>query len=342
MNHSSLNGTPSLQNISRRELIGLAAGIAGASLLGGLVTARPQPALADGEPQTVKVIVASTAKPYCFIDEDNNVQGYDVDVLKLCEEKLGGKYAFQFDAMEFSSMVASLQSGACDLVSCALARTDERLEKFIFPDEPYCIGPMAAAVRKDSGITDVHGLAGKKLLVNPTNAYYQALAKYNEEHPDEAIELVENESLGDTASWFRAVANGQADGAYTLSSSFESIQQGAGTDLALTETVTYGLDSFMLRPGMEELAADLSAALREAKQDGTLGALGEQWLGGDVFAENADFLKEGADIIVGKGDTYYSVSEDGVLVDTNADAGASSSDGTAASGSAQGDGKDGK
>ena len=321
----------SSQHLTRRGFVGLAAGLAASVALAPLAA---RTAHAD-DAKVIKVVVANTAKPYCFVDEDGNVSGYDVDTLKLCEQKLGGKYQFQFDAMEFSAMVGSLQSGACDVVSCAIARTPERLQKFIFPEEPYCIGPMAAAVKKGSGIKDVHGLAGKKLLVNPVNAYYQALVKYNEEHPDEAIDLQENENAGDVASWFRAVANGQADAAYTLNSSFDAIQQGAGTDLVLTETVTYGLDFFMLRQGMEELAADLSKALKEAKSDGSLGELGKKWLGGDVFAENADFLKEGADIIVGKGDTYYSVSADGILKDVSAKKdGSSSSKGDKASSAA--------
>lgn len=336
MNSRSSQGT-TVRSLSRRSFLGLGAALALASVAAPLA-GRATQALAANEPQVVKIITSNQTKPYCFVNEDNELQGYDIDVLKLCEQKLGGRYQFQFDGMQFQSMVASLQSGACDLVSCAIARTPERLEKFIFPEESYCIGPMAAAVRKDSGISDVHGLAGKKLLVNPTNAYYQALVKYNDEHPDEAIELVEAENVGDVASWFRAVANGQADACYTLVSSFDSIQQGASTDLALTETVTYGLDFFMLRPGMEGLAADLSTALKEAKSDGSLGELGTKWLGGDVFAENADFLKEGADIIVGKGDTYYSVSQDGILVDVSAqkDAASSSSSDAKAAGAGAG------
>ena len=338
MNSISFGMSPVSQNLSRRGFLGMAAGLAVAGLVAPLA-GRANLALAADEPQVVKIIVSNTTKPYCFVDEDNNVQGYDVDTLELCEQKLGGKYQFQFDAMEFSAMVSSLQSGACDLVSCALARTPERIEKFVFPEEPYCIGPMAAAVRKDSGITDVHGLAGKKLLVSPTNAYYQALVKYNDEHPDEAIELVENENGNDNVAWFRAVANGQADAAYVLVSKFDAVQQGAGTDLSITETITNGLDFFMLRPGMEGLAADLTTALREAKSDGSLGELGKKWLGGDVFAENADFLKEGADIIVGRGDTYYSVSGDGILVDVSAQKDTSAdSDGKAAGASAAKDG----
>ncbi len=301
--------------LTRRQFCGLAAGAASSALL--LSAARPSVSIADDsddEPIVVRIVVSNSAPPYCYADEDGNALGYDVDTLKLCEEKLGGKYEFQFDTMTFNSMIASLQSGACDLVSCALARTVERMENFIFPDEPYCVGPMCAAVRKDSGINDVYDLAGKTLVVNPTAAYYQALVKYNEEHPDEAIDLVEV-SNGDSATLFRSVANGQYDGYYVLTSSFDTVQEGAGTDLVPTETITNGLDFFMLRPEMQELADDISVALREAKEDGSLLELQEEWLGGDVFGDNEQFIESGVDIIVGNGDTIYSVSEDGILVE---------------------------
>lgn len=306
-----------MTNMNRREFLATSAvtltALAGFGLTGCNLSGSATSETKASGGTKIKIVTSNAATPYCYLDDSGQVIGYDIDVLKLCEKKLNGKYDFEFEGMEFRSMISSLESSACDLVSCALARTNERLQKFVFPTEPYCVGPMCAVVRKDSGITDAKTLAGKKLYVDPTNAYYQALSKYNEEHPSLAINLSLQADAGDYATWLRAVANGQTDAAYILTSKFESAQKAAGTDLTTTATVTNGLDFFMLRKDRQELADDISKALKEAKQDGTLLELEKKWLGSDVFGDNQKFVDDGADMIVDDGATVYSVARDGVV-----------------------------
>lgn len=262
------------------------------------------------EATPIKVITYNQNKPFCYLDENGDLAGYDVDSLKLCEEKLGGKYQFSFDSMDFNAMIGSLQSNACDVVSCALARTADRLEKFVFPEEAYCLNPMVLAVREDSGITRLADMAGKHLLANPVNAYYQALLKYNEMNPDAAIIIDDIEGSVGNADLFRMVANGQTDAVVCFRSGFDDIQEAAGTSLVATEVALTCTLYYMARAGQAELAADLSSALKQAKEDGSLGELAEKWFGEDIFSLYV--TAEGADIVLEDG-TVYSVATDGIL-----------------------------
>ena len=313
--------------VSRRTFIRLGSAVVGA---GALALALPgcgastQGAAQGGDKKVVKVVTNNATRPYCYVGDDDAVVGYDVDALKLVEEKLGGAWEFSFDAMQFTSMIGSLQSGACDLVSCALSRTEERLEKFLVPDEPYGLAPMVLAHRKDDNIETLADMAGRTLRCNSTLAEYQAVVKYNREHAtDEQIVINDTDPVVSDADLFRAVANGQADGVLIFKDGFGAANAAAGTDLAATQPVLVNALYFLLRKDEPELAEAISGALAEAKKDGSLGEVAKRWLGEDVFAEY-DF-PAGADIVVDGGEVVYSVTSDGVYVPGSASAEADAS-----------------
>ncbi|MBS5450258.1 MAG: transporter substrate-binding domain-containing protein [Coriobacteriia bacterium] len=316
--------------ISRRSFIGLGGAVAGAGAL-SLVLAgcgadtdtaasdAGSDAPAQGEACAVKISSNNSTRPYCFINEDGELAGYDIDSLKLVEEKLDGKYAFSFEGMPFDTMIASLQSGSSDMASCALSRTEERLEKYLVPDQPYGLAPMVLAVRKDSGIESLADMAGKTLRCNATLAEYQAILKYNADHPDAQITVNSQDPIVSDADLFRAVENGQCDGILIFKGGFDDAQKGAGTDLVAVGPVMINALYYLMRVGDEELCADVSAALATAREDGSLGKVAQQWFGEDVFAAYPDF-PIGADIMIDGGSSVYSVVEDGVLSAASSDA----------------------
>ena len=267
---------------------------------------------ASGNATAIKIASNNSTRPYCFINEDGELSGYDIDSLKLVESKLDGKYSFGFEGMPFDTMVASLQAGSSDMASCALSRTTERLEKYLVPDQPYGLAPMVLAVRKDSGIESLADMAGKTLRCNATLAEYQAVLKYNADHPDTQITVNNQDPIVSDADLFRAVANGQCDGILIFKGGFDDAQKGAGTDLVAVGPVMINALYYLLRQGDEQLCADVSAALENAREDGSLGKVAQQWFGEDVFAEYPDF-PIGADIMIDGGSSVYSVVEDGVL-----------------------------
>lgn len=300
---ASDEGTPSAQGSS-----------AGAATSAGGVTSETTP---------VKVASNNSTRPYCYVNEDGELTGYDIDSIKLLEEKLDGAYSFSFEGMPFDTMIASLQAGSSAMATCALSRTEERIEKYLMPDQPYGLAPMVLAVRADSGIESLADMAGKTLRCNATLAEYQAILKYNADHPDAQVEVNSQDPIVSDADLFRAVANGQCDGVLIFKGGFEDAQKGAGTDLVATEPVMINALYYLLNPGEEQLCADLSTALENAREDGSLGKVAQEWFGEDVFAEYADF-PIGADIMIDGGSSVYSVVEDGVLT-----AASSAHDGTA-------------
>lgn len=283
-----------LKPVSRRAFL-KASMFAGLGLLGtgSLVGCAPDAsgssATGSDSAKAVNVLTYNGNPPYCYLDSDGNLLGYDVDVLKAVDEKLDD-YTFTIDSMDFDAMVTACESGSAELVSCQLVATDERKEKFIFCEEPLCLTPIVFAVR-DPSIKTMDDMAGKTVASNPINYAYGLIEDYNEKYPDKAINLQAVSQLT-MADSFKMVASGQIDACWTLQSSFDTINEEAGTGLYSTDVVMCVPTYFMFNESQTELRDAVDKALAEMKSDGTLADIEIQDLGVDVFEEYKDLISE--------------------------------------------------
>ncbi len=243
---------------------------------------------ASGE--VINVAVGNSMAPFGYLDADGNLIGYDVDVLKAVDEYLDD-YTFNLSAMDFSTCVVSIDSGAADMVSHQLVKSEERKEKYIFPDQYYCLSPMRLVVKKGSNIKSLEDMAGKSLYMNPASYEYGLLTAYNEEHPGKEI-VINAVSDMTTADCYKAVANGTVDAELTYQSTYESIVEeiGLADQLETTEVVLVEDTYQMISKDKPELAERVSEALKSLKEDGTLGEISEKWFGSDYFAEYEDMI----------------------------------------------------
>ena len=110
--------------------LALAASLAVGALSGcGAKTEAKAPA-ADGV-TVVKVGTGNNAAPFCYLDEDGNPVGYDLDVLKELDKRLE-QYKFDIQTMDFSTLVVSIDSGSIDMLSHQLVKSEARKEKYLF------------------------------------------------------------------------------------------------------------------------------------------------------------------------------------------------------------------
>lgn len=259
---------------------------------GGAGASAASDAGAAGGSKDIKIVVSNQNKPFCYLDSDGTtITGYDVESIKLCNEKLGNKYNIKWEAMDFNTMISSLQSGACDMVSCCLVQNDSRRESYLFPEESYLLAPMALLTRPDSDIKSMEDMAGKTIITSPVTYEYGMLKAYNDAHPELAIVFkeVDSATMADDA---RMVANGQADASLIYISSFDSYVEAGGVELAHTDVVLTESNYYMLAKKNTELAEDMSRGLKMAKEDKSLNELSTKWFGEDVFTKYADALTD--------------------------------------------------
>ena len=246
---------------------------------------------ADASSATVvKVGTGNSMPPFCSLDANGNVVGYDVDVLKELDNRLPD-YQFDIQSMDFSTLLVSLDSGALDVVSHQLVKSDARKQKYLFPDQYYCLSPLSLAVKKDSGIKTLSDLKGKSINESPSSYEYSLLTSYSQKTLGNSLKINAVSDLS-SADNFKQVANGQVDAALTYQSTYKKIQDDLKLDnITLTDTVLVEDTYIMLAKGQEKLTAAINQALKDMLNDGTLAKIAKNDLSEDVFANYTNLIQ---------------------------------------------------
>lgn len=241
----------------------------------------------------VKVGTGNGMPPYCSLNSDGEPEGYDVAVLKEIDSRLD-RYAFQIESMDFNTLIVSIDSGALDMLSHQLVKSDVRKQKYLFPEQYYCLSPMSLVVKSDSSINSLDDLAGKTINMNPSSYEYSLLTAYNDAHPGGEIVINAVSDLSG-ADGFKQVSNGQVDAALSYQSTYDAIQKELKLDnLKLTDVVMVEDTYIMFSKGNEDLCSAVDQALQDMLKDGTLSKLATEYLDQDIFDKYADMISTAA------------------------------------------------
>lgn len=243
----------------------------------------------SGDVTVVKVGTGQAWAPYCYTDDDGNLTGYDVDVLKEVDSRLED-YEFDIEGLDFSTCIVSIDSGELDMVSYQLVKSEERMEKYIFPDTSYCYSPLALCVKTDSGITDLADMAGKKMYSDPSTYEYSMLTEYNEKNPGQEINLVAVSDMAQSDE-YKGVSNGTVDASLTYETAFDTVVPEIGvTNLELTDAVLVEQSYYMINKDETDFRDAVEVALEDMMSDGTLSEISTKWFGEDYFAKYKDLI----------------------------------------------------
>ena len=113
----------------------------------------------------IKIGVFSDKNPFGYVDENGEVQGYDVYFAKrIGKDLLGSEDAVEFVYVEAANRVEYLESAKVDIILANFTVTDERAEKVDFA-LPYMKVSLGIVSPDANEITDVEQLKGKTLIV---------------------------------------------------------------------------------------------------------------------------------------------------------------------------------
>ncbi|MBB4076769.1 polar amino acid transport system substrate-binding protein [Bartonella fuyuanensis] len=123
--------------------------------------------------KTLKIVSEGTYPPFSYIDSNNKLQGFDIDIsYALCKKM---KVTCTIVTQDFEGMIPGLIAKKYDAIVASLSYTQERLQKIDFTD-PYYDTALAVIVTKASGIKEIsiQSFKGKNLGVqsNTTQAAY--------------------------------------------------------------------------------------------------------------------------------------------------------------------------
>ncbi|SET25755.1 transporter substrate-binding domain-containing protein [Paenibacillus sp. NFR01] len=251
-------------------------------------TADAAAASATAAPAKVTKIIVGTGTAFpqvCFIDENGKLTGFDVELLKEIDNRLP-EYTFDFQTMDFSNLLLSLETKKIDLVAHVMEKNPERELKYSFNKEAYAHWRNRIIVAKgNDSIQTLDDLKGKKVLAGATSAQAQILENYNKDH-DNAINIVyQSGTANDTAA---QITSGRVDA--TLAADFvlpiidpKNQLKATGDELSSADIL------YVFRKNdadSQKLSDAIDGVIKELKTDGTLGKLSTQWLGADVTADS--------------------------------------------------------
>lgn len=121
--------------------------------------------------QTVKergkiiVGVKYDSKPFGFMDQDQQLKGYDIDMVREVAKRLfGSDKAIEFQQVTSSNRIFSLTSGTVDMVAATMTINPKRKQVIDF-SIPYYVAGQAIMLPKDSPVKSLRDLKGKKVIV---------------------------------------------------------------------------------------------------------------------------------------------------------------------------------
>jgi len=269
----------------KKLLTGLVAGLA---LSLAVVSAQAGPVL-DKVMKSGTITVATDANwaPQSFINDKNELDGFDVDVAKSIAKFMGLKIKFVTPAWDI--ITAGNWSGRWDMHVGSMTPTKKRGEKFTFPGV-YYYTPASVAVHNDSKAKSFKDLDGKVVAATTTSTYELYLKKdltidaegvpaFEYQINPGTIRSLDNVNtalddlrLGDGVRLSAVVGS--------LPSFMEAKKNGYPIKI-LGEPVFYEPLSVAIENGDAELAAKISAAVESMKADGTLAKLSVKWYGVD-------------------------------------------------------------
>ena len=110
----------------------------------------------EGKNGTVRVAVGDSMQPACYVGSDGQVLGLEAEIILLMAKQID--YKVEFLPMEFSSLIASVESGKADMCSGSLIITDERKKALNFV--PYYDTAFVFIVRSEEGAAESYSIFG--------------------------------------------------------------------------------------------------------------------------------------------------------------------------------------
>lgn len=154
----------------------------------------------SGATETLTFAIEPTFAPFEFTNANNELTGFDVEILKAVAE--AGGFQVEFQESQFDGMIPALQAGTIDGAISAMTIKKERAEVVDF-SRPYYKSGLAIAVQdSNTEITGFDKLNGKRIAAQTGTTG----AEKANEVPDADVRLFENSTLA-----FQELINGNVD-----------------------------------------------------------------------------------------------------------------------------------
>lgn len=249
-------------------------------------------AVASDSVKKIRVAHTQSYKPYDFINDKGESDGFEVAVLKAVDDLLP-QYQFEFVPTSDDDLLIGIDSGKYDVGVKGAWVTAERKKKYIFPKNYIGASVIGLTIRKENAdkIKDIDSFAqfsGKLVPIAPQNAQWNVVDDYNKAHPNKKINLVASESftISDAYTW---VLEGRYDAYFDIKLSYQNsvaAQNGAYHNLAdkLAYVPYKAIPTWPLFGKKDQALADAyDGAIKKLQASGKIKELSQKYFNEDIF-----------------------------------------------------------
>lgn len=237
------------------------------------------------ESGVLKVATSGTLFPSSYHGDDNELTGYEVEVVKEVADRLGLEVDFM--EMGVDGMLTAVQSGQVDAAANGFDITEARLEDYHFSDPyKYSFGGLVVRASDNSGIETMEDWEGKKAAGGATTVY-MALAKQLGAEP-----VTYDNATNDV--FFRDVASGRTDfipNDYYVSNTAVQFYAELGVKMSdlyynpSQQAIVLSKDDTSVKEKIDPILAELA-------EEGVLTELSEEFFGGEDVSKELDNVDE--------------------------------------------------
>lgn len=219
--------------------------------------------------ETLTVGAYPANPPWEYKNEKSEFEGFEVDLVTAIAEKLGMEA--EFEDLGFQALFAATSSGRIDMAISTITITDERLQNQDFT-QGYFDSDLAL-ISTTAGVSSLAEMKGQPVGVL-SSSVAEAWVKANAE----AQGFGAVRGYSDQQNLLLDVRAGRVAGAVGDLAGYQYAFRQI-PDLAIRDRIPTGDRFAIMMPKGSEFLEPVNEAISELKQDGTLAALHEKWLG---------------------------------------------------------------
>ena len=265
-------------------------GLASITILAACDSGEASTSKEGGDVRKVKVAYDMASKPISWLDDNGNATGYDVEVMKLVDELLPD-YEFEYVGTTSDDLLIGVEQGKFQVGVKNAFFTEERTEKFIYPQEFLGLSSAGLVLKKENeAIKSLEDFASAGYSLAPiaaNNAQYTVIDEYNKANPNNPVKLDAGDAFTvDVVQW---VNEGRVDGGVIIEGPFQKqVLDESGPYYNLKDEVVYNefavIKTWPLFNKKEQEFADAyDKAIKQLQEEKKTNELSTEFYDRDLF-----------------------------------------------------------
>jgi len=221
--------------------------------------------------KTLNVAFEGTYPPFNSLNDDDEFEGFDVDISNEIAERLGVEA--NFIATKWDGLIGGLKADKFDIIIGQMTVTEERKKSVDFTD-PYVITGSVLITREDTeDITKLEDIKGKKVGVGGGTTFeevansvdgadvklYKAVSDYIQDLQNKRLDVIINDQL-----------------LISYNITEKNLPLKIASDILNKDEIGMAVNK-----GNEDFIEKVNEALAEMKEDGTYNTIYKKWFGTD-------------------------------------------------------------